>query len=179
MASSTQYRAARVTSTASAGADPIRRPTATERRGGPVVDHQVDVDGASRIPAGVDGVELDHACRVGRLANAQERLVGEVLAAWGGVGGDDGGVVRWREARVAAKRVAVPDLDRCVAHGGASTDRESDAESQWCAVAVFNDVASQRLCVAMEGPSSCSAHDRHVVQVVSIDASERVTAFMS
>src|SRR5581483_3045119 len=58
------------------------------------VDHDVDVHGAARIPAGIDGVELDHACAVRRLAAAQEGLVRQVLAPRRAGGGDDRCVVR-------------------------------------------------------------------------------------
>jgi hypothetical protein len=53
------------------------------------VDHEVDVDGAAWIPAGIDREELDHAGGVGRLAAAQEGLARQVLAARRGLSGDD------------------------------------------------------------------------------------------
>ena len=113
------------------------------------VDHHVDVHRAPGIPARIDRVELHHPSIVGWLAPAEEGLVRQVLAPWRVGGGDDNGVVRRREAGVAPEGVALPDLDRRVLHGTGLVIGEADAVLQRDAIAVLDDVAAQRLCVAV------------------------------
>ena len=157
-------------------ADVVREVQLARQDGIVGVHHEVDVQSAAGIPAGIDGAELDHAGGVGRLAAAQERLVCQVLAARRGLGGDDDGRVGWREARVAAERVALPDLHGRVARRCVAVMGEADAELQ--RDARRSSTTSRRIgCVSRwYGPSSCSAHDRHTVQLDSIDASSPLTA---
>src|SRR5262245_44237785 len=68
--------------------------------GGSAAHLEVDVHGAARIPAGVDGGEAHGAVAAGQLVAAQELLTERVEARVAHVGVD-------------ALRIAVPQVDRC------------------------------------------------------------------
>ena len=158
--------------------DVIREVELAGQRGGPDVDHDVDVHGATRIPAGIDACGT-RPCPPRRFVWRPRRNVcsGRYCPRGAVVGGDDGRVVWWREARVAAERVALPDLHGGVVHGGAVVAGEADPELQWrrprgprrCRVAA---VARR----GGTGPRPARPTTGRSLQVDSIDASAPVTA---
>src|SRR5256714_11756194 len=106
----------------------------------------VDVDGASAVPAGVDGLELSETVGVGDLRAPEERLtVGRRLGAARTAARTAARAARagLAEAGVDATRVAMPHIDRGVLDRRAPSrvhDRELQVDRR--TVLALGDVAS-------------------------------------
>jgi hypothetical protein len=135
---------------------------------------QMNVRGASLIPAGNDGGELHFAGGVGDLVSAQPGICCSGLAAFCGID---------------ALRVAVPDINLNALHGHATVltvenievESEGDALLRAGAVEVGKDVAAQIAAGAVvdevgpSSPSNVSAQEE-AAPTVSVTAEEVLAA---